>query len=106
MRAAFHETEGGLEVLQYGEVPDPEPGPNDLLVRVHATSMDRLDVFTREGSHGQGVVGDRYIGGRDFAGVVEASGARSGASRWGSGSSARPRRRTPSWRSHPQRARS
>lgn len=75
MRAAFHETEGGLEVLQYGEVPDPEPGPNDLLVRVHATSMDRLDVFTREGSHGQGVTGERYIGGRDFAGVVEALGS-------------------------------
>ena len=75
MRAAFHETEGGLEVLQYGELPDPEPGPNDVLVRVHATSMDRLDVFTREGSHGQGVVGDRYIGGRDFAGVVEGFGS-------------------------------
>ncbi len=75
MRAAFHETEGGLDVLQYGEVPDPAPGPNDVLVRVHATSMDRLDVFTREGSHGQGVVGDRYIGGRDFSGVVEALGS-------------------------------
>jgi NADPH2:quinone reductase len=75
MRAAFHDTEGGLEVLQYGESPDPEPGPNDLLIRVQATSMDRLDVFTREGSHGQGVVGDRYIGGRDFAGVVEALGS-------------------------------
>lgn len=74
MRAAFHETEGGLDVLQYGEVPDPEPGPNDVLIRVHATSMDRLDVFTREGSHGQGVAGDRYIGGRDFAGTVEALG--------------------------------
>ena len=75
MRAAFHETEGGLDVLQYGDVPDPEPGPNDVLVRVHATSMDRLDVFTREGSHGQGVVGDRYIGGRDFSGVVESLGS-------------------------------
>ena len=75
MRAAYHETEGGLDVLQYGEVPDPELGPNDVLVRVQTTSMDRLDVFTREGSHGQGVVGDRYIGGRDFAGTVEALGS-------------------------------
>ena len=75
MRAAYHETEGGLDVLQYGEVPDPEPGPNDVLVRVQTTSMDRLDVFTREGSHGQGVVGDRYIGGRDFAGTIDALGS-------------------------------
>jgi NADPH:quinone reductase-like Zn-dependent oxidoreductase len=75
MHAAFHETEGGLEVLQYGEVPDPEPGPNDVLIRVHASSMDRLDVYTREGSHGQGVRGPRNIGGRDVAGVVEAVGS-------------------------------
>ena len=75
MRAAYHETEGGLDVLQYGDVPDPEPGPNDVLIRVEATSMDRLDGFTRAGSHGQGVVGDRYIGGRDFAGTLEALGS-------------------------------
>ena len=75
MHAAYHETQGGLEVLRYGELPDPEPGPNDVLIRVHASSMDRLDVYTREGSHGQTVRGPRAIGGRDVAGVVEAVGA-------------------------------
>ena len=63
MHAAYHETQGGLEVLRYGELPDPEPGPNDVLIRVHASSMDRLDVYTREGSHGQTVRGPRAIGG-------------------------------------------
>ena len=75
MHAAYDETRGGLEVLRYGELPDPEPGPNDVLIRVHASSMDRLDVYTREGSHGQTVRGPRAIGGRDVSGVVEAVGA-------------------------------
>ncbi len=75
MKAAFHERQGGLDVLEYGEVPDPDPGPNDVLIRVHATSLDRVDIYAREGSHGMELGSQRHIGGRDIAGVVEAAGS-------------------------------
>ena len=76
MRAAFHESQGGLEVLRVGELSDPEPGPHDVLIQVKATSMDRVDVYWREGSHGMGLRWPQHVGGRDIAGVVEAVGER------------------------------
>ena len=39
---------GPPEVLVYGELPEPRPGPNDVLIRVRATSLNRLDVLVRE----------------------------------------------------------
>ncbi|MCY3961293.1 MAG: zinc-binding dehydrogenase [bacterium] len=74
MRAAYHESQGGLEVLRVGELPDPEPGPHDVLIQVKATSMDRVDVYWREGSHGMKLRWPQHVGGRDIAGVVEAVG--------------------------------
>ncbi|WP_420432742.1 quinone oxidoreductase family protein [Candidatus Poriferisocius sp.] len=75
MRAAYHESQGGLDVLRVGELPDPEPGPGDVLIRVKATSMDRVDVYWREGSHGMKLRWPQHVGGRDIAGVVEAVGS-------------------------------
>lgn len=40
---------GGPEVLEVDEVPDPVPGPLDLLVRVEATSINRRDLWMRAG---------------------------------------------------------
>lgn len=40
---------GGPEVLEVEEVPDPEPGPLELLVRVEATSINRRDLWMRAG---------------------------------------------------------
>ncbi len=57
-----------------GELPDPEPGPHDVLIQVKATSMDRVDVYWREGSHGMKLRWPQHVGGRDIAGVVEAVG--------------------------------
>ena len=74
MRAAYHKSQRGLDVLRYGELPDPVPGPNDVLVRVRAASLDRVDVFRREGSHGTKLRGPKHVGGRDIAGIVEAIG--------------------------------
>ncbi|MCY4136108.1 MAG: zinc-binding dehydrogenase [bacterium] len=75
MRAAYHESQGGLEVLRVGELPDPEPGPHDVLIQVKATSMDRVDVYWREGSHGMKLRWPQHVGGRDIAGVVESVGS-------------------------------
>ena len=43
---------GGLEVLRYGDMPEPEIGPNDVRVRVRAAALNRLDVYTRAGVRG------------------------------------------------------
>jgi len=73
MRAAYHITQGGTDVLRVGELPDPAPGPTDVLIRVKAAALDRVDVYWREGSHGMRVT-PPHIGGRDMAGTVVAPG--------------------------------
>ena len=75
VRAAYHESHGGFEVLRVGELADPVPGPDDVLIGVRATSMDRVDVYWREGSHGMKLRWPQHVGGRDIAGVVESVGA-------------------------------
>src|SRR5213080_4577894 len=55
MKAVYVERVGPPEVLIYGELPEPQAGPNDVLIRVRATSLNRLDVFMREGSHGTSI---------------------------------------------------
>jgi len=52
MRAVYFEEHGGPEVLRLGEVPTPEPGPGEVLVRVEACSLNHHDVFTRRGMPG------------------------------------------------------
>jgi NADPH:quinone reductase-like Zn-dependent oxidoreductase len=42
MKAAFHSTQGGSDVQ-----PAPSPGPREVLIRVRATSLDRVDIYTR-----------------------------------------------------------
>ena len=76
MLAAYHTTSGAVDVLRYGEVDDPPPiNTNDVLIRVRASSLDRVDVYFREGSHGMQLRERPYIGGRDIAGDVIAVGA-------------------------------
>jgi NADPH:quinone reductase len=75
MRAAYHHRTGGPEVLRVGEVDEPPaPGPGDVRIRVRATSLDRVDLYWREGSHGMAIRQQPHIGGRDIAGVVESVG--------------------------------
>jgi NADPH:quinone reductase-like Zn-dependent oxidoreductase len=74
MKAVYVEQVGPPEVLQYGELPQPIPGPNDVLIRVRATSLNRLDVFMRQGSHGTSITPPHILG-RDIAGDVVAVGS-------------------------------
>jgi NADPH:quinone reductase-like Zn-dependent oxidoreductase len=50
MKAVQLATHGDPEVLQVQEVPDPIPGPEDVLIEVKATTVNRLDLFQRAGT--------------------------------------------------------
>jgi len=73
MKAAFFMQHGGPEVLQYGEVPDPVAGPGEVLVDIHAASVNAADWKVRAGGYGT-VAHFPYVLGRDFSGVVAALG--------------------------------
>lgn len=74
MRAAFFKQHGGPEVMDYGDWPDPSPGPDDVLVSVKATALNRLDKWVRDGWPGLKLKLP-HITGSDAAGVVAAVGA-------------------------------
>ncbi len=50
MKAVQFAKYGGPEVLQVSNVPDPTPGPEDVLIQVKATTVNHLDLFQRDGS--------------------------------------------------------
>jgi NADPH:quinone reductase-like Zn-dependent oxidoreductase len=64
----FHR-HGGLDVLEYHELPDPEPGPGDVLVHVKAAALNRADLWVREGWPGLKLALP-HIPGADGAGVI------------------------------------
>jgi NADPH:quinone reductase-like Zn-dependent oxidoreductase len=72
MKAVYFREHGGNEVLQYGDWPEPEPGPGEVRVALRAAAMNRLDIFVRNGiPH----VPLPQIPGADGAGVIDAVGA-------------------------------
>jgi NADPH:quinone reductase-like Zn-dependent oxidoreductase len=74
MKAAYFMQHGGPEVMQYGDVPDPVAGPGQVLVDVHAASVNGADWKVRAGSYAP-ITAVPYIPGRDFSGVVSALGS-------------------------------
>ena len=52
MKAVYIESHGGPEVLTYGDRPEPVVGPYEAKVRVRATALNRLDLYTRAGGRG------------------------------------------------------
>jgi NADPH:quinone reductase-like Zn-dependent oxidoreductase len=69
VKAAFFRSYGPPEVLEYGEVPDPIPAPGEILVEVHAASVNAADWKMRAGQYGA-TVGLPHVPGRDFSGVA------------------------------------
>ena len=74
MKAAYFNKHGGPEVMEYGEIKDPVAGPGQVLVDVHAASVNGADWKVRAGSYAP-ITDLPYIPGRDFSGVVCALGA-------------------------------
>jgi NADPH:quinone reductase-like Zn-dependent oxidoreductase len=65
---------GGLDVLRYDDVRDPEPGQGEVLVRVVAAGLNRLDVLQRTGPPMLPGFSLPHIAGMDIAGIVKAVG--------------------------------
>jgi NADPH:quinone reductase-like Zn-dependent oxidoreductase len=75
MKAAYIEKFGGPEVLQYGDLPDPIAGPGEVVVDVHAATVNAADWKFRAGEYARhSNVKFPQIPGRDFSGVVSAVG--------------------------------
>ncbi|MFF3411922.1 NADP-dependent oxidoreductase [Streptomyces sp. NPDC002742] len=77
MRAVRLHGHGGPEVLRYDEVRIPEPGPGEVLVRVHAVGINPPDWYLRGGlttmpGETESTVSLPVIPGTDMSGVVEA----------------------------------
>src|SRR4029434_7856707 len=65
---------GGPSVLKLEEVPAPQPGPAQVLVRNHAVGVNPVDTYLRSNTDNRGPKLP-YTPGSDAAGVVEAVGA-------------------------------
>ena len=74
MKAAYLTGHGGPEKFVYGDLPDPVAGPGEVVVDVHAASVNAADYKVRLGSYNS-TLKFPYILGRDFSGLVSALGA-------------------------------
>jgi NADPH2:quinone reductase len=79
MKAILIDSFGGPEVMKFGEADKPAPKSGEVLVRVHASSVNRPDLVQREGKYPP-PPGDSEILGLEVAGVIEALGP--GVSGW------------------------
>jgi NADPH2:quinone reductase len=73
VRAIRVHVHGGPEVLRPEEVPDPEPGRGEVVVRVRAAGVNPVETYLRAGTHTRAEVLP-YTPGTDAAGTVEAVG--------------------------------
>jgi NADPH:quinone reductase len=64
---------GGPDVMKLEDVPDPKPGPGDVLVRIHAAGVNPVDTYIRSGTYPRKPALP-YTPGSDGAGKVEAVG--------------------------------
>lgn len=74
MRAVWYDENGAAgDVLQFGELPTPEPAPGEVRVRLMTSGINPIDIKRRRGARGQ-VVEQRTVPHFDGAGVIDAVG--------------------------------
>jgi NADPH:quinone reductase len=68
---------GGPDVLHVVELPDPEAGPGELRIRIHAAAVNPTDTVLRNGARADLLkdIPPPYVPGMDAAGVLEQIGA-------------------------------
>lgn len=74
MKAAFIRQTGTPDVIEYGDLSTPEPGPAEVLVKVRAVSVNPIDTYIRSGMI-KVATSFPYIVGCDLAGTVEQVGS-------------------------------
>jgi NADPH2:quinone reductase len=74
MRAVTFDGYGGVEVLRISDLPRPQPGPQELLVRVRAAALNRADTVQRSGEY-KPPPGVSEIPGIEIAGEVDSWGS-------------------------------
>ena len=74
MKTVLFHQHGGPEVLEYTDFPTPEPKPGEVLVRLRAAALNRMDVMVRNGWPGLKLELP-HINGADGAGEVVATGS-------------------------------
>jgi NADPH2:quinone reductase len=65
---------GGPEILKFEEIPTPQPGADQILVRIHAVGVNPVETYIRAGTY-PNLPPLPYTPGKDAAGVVESIGA-------------------------------
>jgi len=76
MKAILIRAFGGPEVMEFVEAPEPMPGSNEVVVEVHAASVNPADLKMRDGAMNQyGALKLPRILGRDFSGTIAAVGS-------------------------------
>jgi NADPH2:quinone reductase len=75
MRAAFYSRQGAArDVLQVGDLPEPEPGADEVRVKLHASGVNPSDWKVRRGGFGRGMAAPLVIPHSDGAGQIDAAG--------------------------------
>ena len=74
MKAVLLTGHGGPEMLRYGDARDPVAGPAEVVVDIHAASVNAADYKVRRGGGAYGNIRFPHILGRDFSGVIGALG--------------------------------
>ena len=83
MKAVVITRPGGPEVLEIQDVPAPRPGPDEVLIRVRSSALNRADLLQRAGGYAAPPGVPQNISGLEFAGEVAELGAN--ADRWREG---------------------
>ena len=75
MKAVLLDKHGGPEVLRLGDAPDPVPKAGEVVVDIHAASVNAADAKKRAGGGRYTIDRWPHILGRDFSGIVSAVGS-------------------------------
>jgi NADPH:quinone reductase-like Zn-dependent oxidoreductase len=75
MKAVLLTNHGGPEMLRYGDAPDPTAGPGEVVVDIHAASVNGADYKVRRGGGRYSLSHFPHILGRDFSGIISAVGS-------------------------------